>query len=141
LALSFDHHHFLCVQEMTPETKKKATELRHRINARVLDDLERMLNASKGAGTTTALIDQAKRLNIPLIVHSNAWAENLIAENAGLRAKHFSSHIGGEKVLIDNGVNWLLLKEAQALRKMSEDLLNRLEQEKILRTNEEYDQR
>lgn len=115
----------------TEETKKKASNLRTRINSRLLDDLERMLNASKGAGTTTALVDQAKRLNIPLVVHSRDWADKLTREH-GIKSRHYTEHVGGERVLIDNGVNWLLLKEAQALRKMSEDLLNRLEQEKLL---------
>lgn len=110
---------------------EQIAELRKRINTPVLDHLERMLNASKGAGTTTLLVDAAKRQNVTLVVHSEEWAEKLRDKSPTLDAVPYTSSIGGRRVLIDNGVNWLLLREAQALRRMTETLLNTIEAQKI----------
>lgn len=109
-----------------PNLKDKVKELRRIINLAHLDQLERMLNASKGAGTTTALVEIAKKRNLLLITHTAQWAEQL-KETHGIEALPFTSPVGGRTVLIDNGVNWLLLREAQRLRRLTEDLLNDLE--------------
>jgi Mrp family chromosome partitioning ATPase len=113
-------------RELGQEFREKLQALRGQVNRPYLDQLERLMNASKGAGTTTALIDQAKRKNLTLVVHTEDWAEKL-RSSFGVKAQAFSVPVTGQTVLIDNGVNWVLLREAQALRKMIEDVLNHIE--------------
>src|SRR5262245_22495657 len=113
-----------------PAIKELREELRQAISSRTLDELERMLNASKGAGTTTLLIEAAKKRNITLVTHSQAWADKLM-EDHRIVAKPYTARLGGERVLIDNGVAWLLLKEAQKLRRLMENYLNHIERKEI----------
>jgi hypothetical protein len=116
--------------KMTP-LRDKMNKLRAATKSAHLDSIERMLNASKGLGTTPRLVEKAIQSNLTLIVHSEPWADKLREANPGLKVRTFNSVVGGEPVLIDNGVNWLLLREAQALLKLSEDLLNWMEHKKI----------
>jgi ABC-type nitrate/sulfonate/bicarbonate transport system ATPase subunit len=105
--------------------------LRDRVNTRTLDNIEHMLNKSKGLGTTPMLIEKCVGTGMTLVTHSEDWAMKLMDSNPHLRAKPFDQIHGAERVLIDNGVNWLLLREAQALRRLSEDLLNWMEHKRI----------
>lgn len=111
--------------------KERIKVLRESINLPTLDQLELMLNRTKGTGTTNALVKAAIDQNITLVTHSEEWADKLRQEHPKLPACSITAVRGGERVLIDNGVNWLLLKAAQKIRRQAEDLLNYMEQKKI----------
>lgn len=111
--------------------KTKVEALRKQLLHRSIDDVERMLNATKATGITPALVEAAKKTSRYLVVHSDSWKEKLQTSNPGLVCKLPSEVRGGELVLIDNGVNHILLTEARALQRLCEDLLNYIEVKKI----------
>lgn len=111
--------------------KQKLTALRAQLRHQSLDDVERMLNHCKGTGITPALVEACLRSNRTLAVHSDTWKEKLEASNPKLKVKTTREIRGGEFILIDNGINHMILVEARALQRMVEDLLNYIEAKKI----------
>lgn len=117
--------------EPTNTLKAKLKALRAQVLHSAPDDIERMLNAVKGSGITPALIEACLRTNRGLVVHSESWRDKLIDSNPKLKVLLPREVRGGASVLIDNGVNHMMLVEVRALQRMVEDLLNYMEVKKI----------
>lgn len=119
--------------EKEPSTLVEHTAaLRRRVNTLTLDGLENFLNRTKGTGITPKLMVAAERANVPLVVHSEKWKNDLEnGKETKVRIKVYTEIQGGEVCFIDNGIPWVLLKEAQALRRQCEALLNYIEQKRI----------
>lgn len=112
--------------KITP-MRQKMTLLREAINLPLLDQMERMLNNSKGTGTTNSLIEIAKSQNLPILVESEKVAEELHRFHPEVKFLPFSSQLPGQRVLIDVSCMWIMLREAQKVRRLGEDLLNWME--------------
>lgn len=107
--------------------KQKMLTLRASTADQTLDSLERMLNNSKGTGTTNLLIEQAKQTKVPILVESEEVAKQLQQYHPELTFLPFSAQLPGKRLLIDVSVMWVMLREAQKIRRQAEDLLNWME--------------
>lgn len=105
----------------------KMDTLRAAINLKTIDQLEIMLNNSKGTGTTNLLIKAVKDTKIPILVESEAVAEHLTSLHPDVTFHPYSKQLPGQLVMIDVSTIWVLCREAQKVRKLGEDLLNWME--------------
>lgn len=119
---------------MTPQTLVEwQKELRSLCDSKMLDTLERLLNATKGQGATTILSEAAQENKAILITHSEEWANQLKAWKPRLNVVGFEnwSPSSGRKILFDNGLFFLCVRQSQRIRIIAEGLLNYLEQHNI----------
>lgn len=105
----------------------KMNTLREAVSLKTMDQVELMLNGSKGTGTTNSLIEIAKSKNIPILVESEKVAEQLTSFHPDVKFLPYTAQKPGQLILIDVSVYWVLMREAQKVRKLSEDLLNWME--------------
>lgn len=107
--------------------RERMNLLREATNLKQIDTIELLLNNSKGTGTTNALIHLAKEKNLPIIVESEKVAEQLQEFHPEVKFHPFSKQLPGTLVLIDVSVMWVLLREAQKVRRLSQSLLDWME--------------
>jgi hypothetical protein len=105
----------------------KMNTLRQALQQRELDQVEQMLNNSKGTGTTNLLVEIAQTKKVPILVDNEKTMEHLQQFHPEVVFHPFSKQLPGQRVLIDVSTYWVALKEAQKIRKLAEDLLNWME--------------
>lgn len=119
------------MNEPTFNLKAKTKALRAQVRHSAPEEIERMLNATRATGITTTLIETCLRSNKILVVHSESWKQKLQDEHPKLLVKLAREVKGGDPVLIDNGLNLVMLRELRSLQAMCEDLLNYIEVKKL----------
>lgn len=107
--------------------RQKMDLLRQATQNRVLDQVEIMLNNSKGTGTTNLLIEIAQAKRVPILVETEKVAEQLTGFHPEVKFLPYTKQLPGQRVLIDVSTYWTALREAQKIRRLAEDLLNWME--------------
>jgi hypothetical protein len=104
--------------------RDKMNKLRQATSSKVLDDIELMLNNSKGTGTTNLLVDIAKDKRVPILVESEKTAETLQQFHPEIQFHPYNKQLPGQRVLLDVSTHWVSLREAQKIRMLARELLD-----------------